>query len=80
MGCHARNIVQDGDKQTYPKKGDDLTMHYTGTLASNGSKFDSSVDRGRPFQFKIGIGPDATACVLATCDNNFPKKRCLCCA
>jgi FK506-binding protein 1 len=33
-----------------------LTMHYVGTLASNGTKFDASRDRGRPFQFTIGIG------------------------
>eukprot|EP00992_Anisonema_acinus_P007811 TRINITY_DN3808_c0_g1_i1.p1 TRINITY_DN3808_c0_g1~~TRINITY_DN3808_c0_g1_i1.p1 ORF type:complete len:110 (+),score=23.28 TRINITY_DN3808_c0_g1_i1:33-362(+) len=45
-----------GDGRTFPKKGDNLTMHYTGTLASNGQKFDSSVDRGRPFQFQIGVG------------------------
>ena len=31
-------------------------MHYTGTLASNGSKFDSSIDKGRPFSCKIGVG------------------------
>eukprot|EP00591_Stephanopyxis_turris_P002807 CAMPEP_0195524142 /NCGR_PEP_ID=MMETSP0794_2-20130614/23820_1 /TAXON_ID=515487 /ORGANISM="Stephanopyxis turris, Strain CCMP 815" /LENGTH=85 /DNA_ID=CAMNT_0040654305 /DNA_START=151 /DNA_END=408 /DNA_ORIENTATION=- len=31
-------------------------MHYVGTLASNGTKFDASHDRGRPFQFTIGIG------------------------
>ena len=30
-------------------------MHYTGTL-TNGQKFVSSVDRGRPFSFTIGIG------------------------
>lgn len=36
--------------------GDQLTMHYTGTLISDGSKFDSSVDKGRPFSFVIGIG------------------------
>ena len=31
-------------------------MHYVGTLASNGTKFDSSRDRGKPFSFKIGRG------------------------
>jgi len=31
-------------------------ISYTGKLASNGKKFDSSVDRGVPFEFKIGTG------------------------
>jgi len=45
-----------GDGKTYPKPNTKLTMHYIGTLASNGSKFDASRDRGRPFSFTIGVG------------------------
>merc|ERR1712086_280706 len=39
-----------------PKVGDTITMHYTGTLANGGKKFDSSVDRDEPFQCQIGVG------------------------
>lgn len=51
-----KQVIRPGDGKTFPKKGDKLTMHYTGTLKSNGKKFDSSLDRGRPFQFTIGVG------------------------
>jgi len=42
-----------------PKTGQTCVMHYTGWLyedGKKGAKFDSSVDRGQPFAFKIGVG------------------------
>jgi peptidylprolyl isomerase len=46
------SVVGTGDS---PKKGQQVTVHYTGRL-TNGQKFDSSVDRGQPFVFTIGLG------------------------
>ncbi|KAL7467203.1 hypothetical protein ACHAXS_007463 [Conticribra weissflogii] len=51
-----KETISPGDGANFPKPGDKLTMHYHGTLAANGQKFDASRDRGRPFQFTIGVG------------------------
>jgi len=47
--------IKPGDGSTFPKTGQTVVVHYTGTL-TDGSKFDSSRDRGKPFKFKIGKG------------------------
>lgn len=49
-----REVITKGDGINFPKKGDTVSMHYVGTLAS-GKKFDSSRDRGSPFVTKIGV-------------------------
>lgn len=38
-----------------PSVGQEVTVHYTGKLL-NGKVFDSSVSRGKPFKFKLGVG------------------------
>ena len=47
-------VIEEGDGAS-PKSGDRVYVHYVGTL-ENGTKFDSSRDRGRPFDFTIGQG------------------------
>ena len=48
--------IQDLRVGTGPeaKNGDVITVHYTGTL-TDGTKFDSSLDSGKPFAFQLGV-------------------------
>jgi len=47
-------VIAEGDGAS-PQPGNRVFVHYVGTL-ENGTKFDSSRDRGRPFDFTIGQG------------------------
>ena len=49
--------------------GDTLTVNYVGTL-TNGTKFDSSYDRGQTFAFRVGAGQ-----VIAGWDQGIPGMR-----
>ena len=53
-GCLKKVLVK-GTGEARPVKGAEVTVHYTGTLL-DGTKFDSSVDRGDYFKFKLGVG------------------------
>eukprot|EP00299_Pterocystis_sp_00344_P014738 c7318_g1_i3.p1 GENE.c7318_g1_i3~~c7318_g1_i3.p1 ORF type:complete len:521 (+),score=135.48 c7318_g1_i3:47-1609(+) len=51
-----KEILVEGTGTNHPIKDDEVFVHYVGTLASDGSKFDSSRDRNSPFKFTIGTG------------------------
>ncbi len=72
-------IIQKGDGLSFPKKGQTVTVHYTGTL-TNGTKFDSSRDKNRPFQFKIGMGQvreKKTAATSACASDGLQPPMCI---
>ena len=54
IGIKHRVAEKDCPKKAAP--GDKLAVHYTGTLYSDGSKFDSSRDRDAPFELTLGRG------------------------
>ena len=45
--------IKEGDGQREVKSGDAISVHYVGTL-TDGTKFDSSIDRGVPLTFTVG--------------------------
>mmetsp|Transcript_18871 Transcript_18871/g.24515 ORF Transcript_18871/g.24515 Transcript_18871/m.24515 type:complete len:120 (-) Transcript_18871:218-577(-) len=49
------HTTKPGDGVNFPSNGCTVKVHYEGFL-ENGSKFDSSRDKKRPFNFKLGAG------------------------
>ncbi|KAG0052247.1 FK506 binding protein proline rotamase rapamycin-binding protein [Gryganskiella cystojenkinii] len=50
-----KTTITPGDGKTFPAVGQTVVMHYVGTL-DDGTKFDSSRDRNKPFETPIGVG------------------------
>ncbi|KAL3572880.1 hypothetical protein D5086_026784 [Populus alba] len=50
-----KKLVKEGEGWDTPSAGDEVEVHYTGTLV-DGTQFDSSRERGTPFKFKLGQG------------------------
>jgi cyclophilin family peptidyl-prolyl cis-trans isomerase len=46
-------IIEDYGTGPKPNKGTEMSIHYTGTFRKSGDKFDSSIDRGQPMNFKF---------------------------
>lgn len=48
-------VLKEGSGQQMVENNNKVTVHYVGKLI-NGRKFDSSIDRGKPFEFTVGQG------------------------
>jgi peptidylprolyl isomerase len=69
-------VVRREGSGAKPTAGQTITAHYTGYLL-DGTKFDSSVDRGEPFQTRIGLGEVIKGWDIAFLDMQVGEKRVL---
>ncbi len=71
-------IIKSSDQQK-AQLGDTVTVHYTGCLLKGvnqvGQKFDSSLDRGEPFQFNLGYRQVIEGWELSLADMKIGEER-----
>lgn len=66
-------VLQEGTREE-AKNGDSVSVHYVGTL-EDGTKFDSSIDRGEPFSFNLGAGQVIKGWDLGVLGMKIGEKR-----
>ena len=66
-GLYTRDLTVGNGPEA--RSGTEVTVHYTGWL-TDGTKFDSSLDRGQPFRFQLGAGQ-----VIQGWDEGIPGMR-----
>lgn len=74
-----KEILQEGVGDELPCQGSKVKVHYTGTLL-DGTQFDSSRDRGQPFQFDLGKGSVIKAWDIGVATMKKGERAILTCA
>ncbi|KAG5675441.1 hypothetical protein PVAND_005345 [Polypedilum vanderplanki] len=74
-----KEILKEGEGKEQPCDGCVVSCHYTGTLL-DGTKFDSSLDRNEPFEFKLGKGQVIRSWDIGVASMHKGEKCMLTCA
>ncbi|XP_058453687.1 FK506-binding protein 59 isoform X2 [Malaya genurostris] len=75
-----KQILLEGSGEETPSNGCNVSLHYTGTLDSDGKQFDSSRERNEPFEFKLGQGSVIKAFDMGVATMRLGEKCILKCA
>ncbi|XP_058819841.1 FK506-binding protein 59 isoform X3 [Topomyia yanbarensis] len=75
-----KQILHEGSGEETPSNGCSVSLHYTGTLDSDGKQFDSSRERNEPFEFKLGQGSVIKAFDMGVATMRLGEKCILKCA